>query len=42
MRALEYDILNCELNQFHIGADGTLIAEQTVQLVKAANAFPSF
>ena len=42
MQALEYDILNCELNQFYIAADGRLLAHQTVQLVKAANAFPSF
>ena len=42
MQALEYDILNCELNQFHIAADGRLLAHQTVQLVMAANAFPSF
>lgn len=42
MQALEYDILNCELNQFRIGADGRLIAHQTFQLCKDANAYPSF
>jgi broad specificity phosphatase PhoE len=42
MQALEYDILNCELNQFHIAADGRLLAHQTVQLVKSANVYPSF
>ena len=42
MQALAYDILNCELNQFHLAADGTLLAHQTVQLVKDASAYPSF
>ncbi len=42
MQALESDILNCELNQFHLGADGKLIAYQTFQLCNEANKFPSF
>lgn len=42
MQALEFDILNCELNQFHIGADGRCVAYQTYQLCKDANAYPSF
>ena len=42
LQALESDILNCELNQFHIGAGGELRAHQTVQLCKDANAYPSF
>lgn len=42
MQSLEYDILNCELNQFHLVADGKLIAYQTFQLCQNANAFPSF
>ena len=42
MQALAYDILNCELNQFHLGADGRLLAQQTVQLVQTAGAHPSF
>jgi broad specificity phosphatase PhoE len=42
MKALEYDILNCELNQFHLDANGKLIAHQAFQLVKNANAHPSF
>jgi probable phosphoglycerate mutase len=42
MQALTYDILNCELNQFHLGADGRLLARQTIQLCRAAGAHPSF
>jgi probable phosphoglycerate mutase len=42
MQSLEYDILNCELNQFHLSADGTLIAHQTFQLCKDPQRFPSF
>ena len=42
MQALAHDILNCELNQFHIGADGRLRSHQTLQLCKDANAYPSF
>jgi len=42
MRALAYDILNCELNQFHLGADGRLLAQQSIQMVQAAGAHPSF
>ena len=42
IQALAYDILNCELNQFHLGADGRLLAQQTIQLVHAAGVHPSF
>jgi broad specificity phosphatase PhoE len=42
MQALTYDILNCELNQFHLGAGGRLLAHQTIQLVQTAGAHPSF
>jgi broad specificity phosphatase PhoE len=42
MKALEYDILNCELNQFQLDASGNLIAHQSFQLVQNANAHPSF
>jgi broad specificity phosphatase PhoE len=41
-QALAHDILNCELNQFHIGADGRLVSHQSIQLVRAASAHPSF
>lgn len=40
--SLEHDILNCELNQFHLAADGSLIAHRTVQLVPFAADHPSF
>jgi broad specificity phosphatase PhoE len=42
MQALAYDILNCELNQFHLGANGRLLAHQSIQLCNAASAHPSF
>ncbi|MBI1801067.1 MAG: histidine phosphatase family protein [Chloroflexi bacterium] len=42
LQSLEYDILNCELNQFHLAADDTLIVQKTIQLSANANAFPSF
>ena len=42
IQALAYDILNCELNQFLLGADGRLLARQTIQLCQAASAHPSF
>jgi broad specificity phosphatase PhoE len=42
MQALEHDILNCELNQFHLGADGRLLAHRTIQLCQYASRFPSF
>jgi broad specificity phosphatase PhoE len=40
--ALEYDILNCELNAFRLGTDGALVEEATVQLVPSAVEHPSF
>jgi probable phosphoglycerate mutase len=42
LEALAHDILNCELNQFHIGADGRLITHRSIQLIQAASAYPSF
>lgn len=42
IRSLERDILNCELNQFHLGADGTLLSHRTVQLCASAADYPSF
>jgi broad specificity phosphatase PhoE len=41
-RSLERDILNCELNQFHLGPDGSLTGHRTVQLCATAAKFPSF
>jgi broad specificity phosphatase PhoE len=40
--ALEYDILNCELNAFRLGQDGALLEDVTVQLVPSAADHPSF
>lgn len=40
--ALERDLLNCELNAFHLGPHGDLLADACVQLVPAAAAHPSF
>ena len=42
MRSLERDILNCELNQFHVDRDSKLLAFQTFQLCSDASKFPSF
>ena len=42
MRSLERDILNCELNQFHLDRDSKLLAFQTFQLCSDASKFPSF
>ncbi len=41
-RALEYDILNCELNEFRLGPDRTLIAHRVEQLVPSAGEHASF
>jgi broad specificity phosphatase PhoE len=41
-QALELDILNCELNQFHLAPDGGLMANRTFQLVATAARYPSF
>jgi len=40
--SLERDILNCELNQFHLASDGTVKGHRTVQLCASASRFPSF
>lgn len=40
--SLEYDILNCELNQFHLGPRGELLGHRVVQLVPDAATYPSF
>jgi broad specificity phosphatase PhoE len=42
LRSLERDILNCELNQFHLGPDRSLLDHRTVQLVAEAARHPSF
>jgi broad specificity phosphatase PhoE len=42
IRSLEHDVLNCELNQFHLGADGSLVGHTTVQLCATAAEHPSF
>lgn len=41
-RSLERDILNCELNQFHLLEDGSLRADRSVQLCATAARHPSF
>ncbi|MDQ3944232.1 MAG: histidine phosphatase family protein [Actinomycetota bacterium] len=40
--ALQRDILNCELNRFHLAADGSLVVHDTVQLCATAARYPSF
>jgi broad specificity phosphatase PhoE len=40
--SLEHDILNCELNQFHLGPGGELLGHRVVQLVPDAAKHPSF
>lgn len=41
-RSLERDILNCELNQFHLHPDGSLRSHRSVQLCATAAKHPSF
>jgi broad specificity phosphatase PhoE len=40
--ALEYDIVNCELNAFRLASDGALLEDATVQLVPSAGDHASF
>jgi alpha-ribazole phosphatase/probable phosphoglycerate mutase len=40
--SLRADILNLELNQFHLGADGRLLNHRVVQLCPDASKYPSF
>ena len=40
--SLERDILNCELNQFHLGSDGRVKGHHSVQLCASAATYPSF
>ncbi len=40
--SLERDILNCELNQFHLGPGGELLGHRVVHLVPDAAKHPSF
>lgn len=42
MESLERAILNCELNQFCLDADGSLIAHRRVELCPSASDYPSF
>jgi 2,3-bisphosphoglycerate-dependent phosphoglycerate mutase len=42
MESLERAILNCELNQFCLDADGSLISHRTVELCPSASDYPSF
>ena len=42
MESLEGGILNCELNQFHLGSDGTLVSHYSIQLCPSASDHPSF
>lgn len=40
--SLERGIQNCELNQFLLGSDGSLISHSMVQLCPSASKYPSF
>jgi broad specificity phosphatase PhoE len=42
MGSLEHAILNCELNQFCLDADGSLISHRSVELCPSASDYPSF
>lgn len=42
MESLELGILNCELNQFHLGSDGELISHRKTELCSSASEYPSF
>lgn len=42
MEALEYPILNCELNQFCLDAVGSLLSHRRVELCASARKYPSF
>jgi ribonuclease H / adenosylcobalamin/alpha-ribazole phosphatase len=42
LESLERTILNCELNQFCLDADGSLISHRRVELCPSANDYPSF
>jgi len=42
MKSLERAILNCELNQFCLDAEGSLISHRRVELCPSASAYPSF
>ncbi|MGF1473264.1 MAG: histidine phosphatase family protein [Rubrobacteraceae bacterium] len=42
MESLEGGILNCELNQFLLGSDGTFLSHDSIQLCPSASDHPSF
>ncbi len=42
MESLELGILNCELNQFHLGPGGAVISHRKVELCSSASEYPSF
>jgi ribonuclease H / adenosylcobalamin/alpha-ribazole phosphatase len=42
MKSLERAILNCELNQFCLDAEGSLISHRRVELCPSASDYPSF
>jgi broad specificity phosphatase PhoE len=42
LESLERTILNCELNQFCLDADGSLISHRRVELCPSASDYPSF
>jgi ribonuclease H / adenosylcobalamin/alpha-ribazole phosphatase len=42
LESLRHDILNCELNQFLLAADGSLGSHRSVQLCASAARYPSF
>jgi probable phosphoglycerate mutase len=42
LESLRHDILNCELNQFLLAADGSLRSHRSIQLCVTAARYPSF
>jgi broad specificity phosphatase PhoE len=42
MKSLEHAILNCELNQFCLDAEGSIISYRRVELCASARNYPSF
>jgi ribonuclease H / adenosylcobalamin/alpha-ribazole phosphatase len=42
MESLDDSILNCELNQFHLDAGGSLVSVRRVELCPSASEHPSF
>ncbi|MBA2692901.1 MAG: histidine phosphatase family protein [Rubrobacter sp.] len=42
MESLEIGILNCEMNEFHLGSEGGIIAHRKIELCPSASEYPSF